>query len=123
MTTLFQHLARMTPTSLYPASHSAERVYWAISQLQDPHAEVLRWASNDSCPMDDMLAAWVTIGEITIEQAMATSDARAGETQAFLAAYRANPPQPDAEQLAEMRNAFGPGAIVVNAVTGQSWRV
>jgi hypothetical protein len=51
----------------------------------------------------------------------ATKAAEEAETREFLAAYRERMAGhvPDAEELAEMRAAFGPGATVVNVITGQ----
>ena len=118
MSSLSGYLSRMTEDNLFPAG-SKDRVTEGIADLEDPTATVLRWTSNGQCPMDDMLAAWVTLGLITMDQAEATSQARAAETARFLAAYRANPPQPSAEELFEMRAAFGPGTKIVNVITGQ----
>lgn len=41
----------------------------------------------------------------------------------FVAAYRANWKPPSGEQLAEMRAAFGPGADVVDVVSGHRFKV
>lgn len=120
MTTLDGYLARMTPTNVWPASHSPEEARDAITKVVDPESLVLRWSSNNSCPMPDMLAAWLTLGLITREQADATVAARDVDTQAFLAEYRKNPPVPDAEQLFEMRAAFGEGTEVVDVITGKT---
>jgi hypothetical protein len=122
-TPLERYASRMSPLDVWPAAHKPAEAAAELADTEDPHAEVLRWKSNGQCPMDDMVAAWMVLGRITREQAMATSAARAEETEKLLAAYRANPPQPDAEQLHEMRNAFGPGATVVNVITGQKWTV
>ena len=51
--------------------------------------------------------------------AEATNAAREAEVEAALAEYRANYKGPSAEELAEMRAAFGPGATVVNVITGK----
>ena len=119
MTTLDGYLARMTPENVWPAAHSAEGAREAIRDVADPVGQVLRWSSNGRCPMDDMLAAWLTLGIITRDQADATSEARAEETRRFLEAYRVEAPEPGPEQLAEMRAAFGPGARVVNVLSGR----
>lgn len=120
MSELDRHLKRMTPDNLWPAGHDKGHVIEALAGTLDPGATVLTWASNGQQPMDDMLAAWVVLGLITIQQARATSAVRAAETAKFLAAYRKNPPVIDAEQLHEMRNAFGPGAKVVDVITGRT---
>lgn len=123
MTTLSTYYARMTPSRVWPAAHSPEEATAQLAHLVDQTSLILRWSSNNQCPMNDMLAAWVVLGHIGRDQADATCVARDRETAEFLAGYRANPPQPDAEQLHEMANAFGPGSTVVNVITGQQWVV
>lgn len=49
----------------------------------------------------------------------ATAAARQAETDRSLAAYRAAKRQHSAEEIAEMRAAFGPGITVVDAITGE----
>jgi hypothetical protein len=88
-------------------------------KVADSSALVLRWASNDHEPFDDLLALWAKLGYISAEQRAATNAARAESTAAFLAAYRANPPKRSAEEIEEMRAAFGPGETVVDVITGQ----
>ena len=51
--------------------------------------------------------------------AEATNAAREAEVEAALAEYRANYKGPSAEELAEMRTAFGSGATVVDVITGK----
>jgi hypothetical protein len=87
-------------------------------KVADSSALVLRWASNDHEPFDDLLDLWAKLGYISAEQRAATNAARALETEAFLAAYRANPPKPSAEELAEIRAAFG-DEPVVDVITGE----
>lgn len=94
---------------------------WA--DVADQAAPVLRWASNGNEPFDDMLARWAELGYITAEQRAATNAARKESTAAFLAAYRANPPQRSAEDIAEMRAAFGPGETVVDVITGEKFEL
>ena len=48
----------------------------------------------------------------------ATRTARTAEVERELAEYRANYKGPSAEELAEMRAAFGPGTTVRNILTG-----
>jgi len=45
------------------------------------------------------------------------------ETAAFLAAYRRNPPKRTAEDRAEMRAAFGPGEVIRDVITGETWTI
>lgn len=123
MSQVNQYRSQMTPDSLWPAARNAEEAEHALSKVTHPTADVLTWESNDRQPMDDMLAAWLVLGLINERQAIATTEARDQATAEFLTAYRANPPQPSAEDLAEMRTTFGPGACVVNIATGQEHRL
>jgi hypothetical protein len=113
----------MTPENVWPASHDPARAREAIADVSDSSVGVLRWASNGRCPLDDMLAAWLVLEVITMDQAEATSTARRAEDARFLEEYRSADPVPDGEQLAEMRAAFGPGATVVNALSGRVTRL
>jgi hypothetical protein len=119
MSELDRYLATMTVDNVWPAANSPADAAKVITDLVDPDADVLVWFSSGYHPMDDMLAAWVTLNLITEAQARATSAARAAETAAFLAAYRANPPEMTDEALFEARAAFGPGTKIVNVITGQ----
>lgn len=123
MSQVNQYRSQMTPDSLWPAARNAEEAERALSKVTHPTANVLTWESNDRQPMDDMLAAWLVLGYITEAQAAATTEARDQATAEFLSAYRANPPQPSAEDLAEMRATFGPGARVVNVVTDKKYQL
>jgi len=78
-----------------------------------------RWKSNNSVPGEDMIGRWLALGYITADEAKASIKLRKSETDAFLKAYRKNPPKPTAEDLFEMRAAFGEGAEVVNIITGK----
>lgn len=109
--------------NLQPAASSPIEAARQLDYVVDADAPVLVWKSNGQHPHDDMLAAWLILQAITEDQARATTEARAQAMDAFTAAYRANPPQPSAEQMAEMRAAFGPGERVVNVVTGQSYQL
>jgi hypothetical protein len=82
-------------------------------------AGVGRWTTNNHVIPDESAAMLIALGLAQGLDPEATAAARETETRAFLAAYRANPPVVDAEQLAEMRAAFGEGVTVVNVITGQ----
>jgi hypothetical protein len=74
---------------------------------------VLYWQSNDRpVPMS-------VFKEGLMEAPAAQAQACEANTQAFLAEYRRNPPQPSGEEIAEMRANFEPGATVVNVITGR----
>ena len=67
--------------------------------------------------MDDQMELLIRVTDRA--NAEATHTAREDEVEAELAEYRANYRGPSAEELAEMRAAFGPGATVVNVITGK----
>ena len=67
--------------------------------------------------MDDQMELLIRVTDRA--NAEATHTAREAEVEAELAEYRANYKGPSAEELAEMRAAFGPGATVVNVITGK----
>lgn len=92
------------------------------SLVIDAHG-VGRWASNGHVIPEECAVMFAVLGLAPELDVDATAEARDVETAKFLRAYRENPPQPDAEQLAEMRAAFGPGATVVDVVTGQRTRL
>ncbi len=66
--------------------------------------------------MDDQMELLVRVTDRA--DAEATRAAREAEVEVELAEYRASYKGPDAEELAEMRAAFGPGATVRNIITG-----
>ena len=67
--------------------------------------------------MDDLLEKLVLVTDKA--DSAATRAAREAEVQADLESYRASRKAPSAEELAEMRAAFGKGAKVVDALTGK----
>jgi hypothetical protein len=81
------------------------------------------WKANNRVPPADIVEFWVYCGyPIDLEKATATRDA---ETSSFLAEYRREMENhtPSAEELFEMRAAFGSGATVVNFVTGKKTKL
>lgn len=66
--------------------------------------------------MDDLLEKVEMASDVNVE---ATRAARKAEDRAALAEYRAQRRTPDAEELAEMRAAFGDGVTVVDVLTGE----
>ena len=67
--------------------------------------------------MDDLLEMLVLVTDKA--DSAATRAARETEVQADLESYRANRKAPSAEELAEMRAAFGEGTKVVDVLTGK----
>lgn len=100
------------------ATHIVQIV--ADRELEVSATGVARWVSNDRPLFADTVALIIAMGFGDGIDPAATARAQEKDTAAFLAAYRENPPAYDAEQLHEMRAAFGEGAEVVNVVTGQT---
>ena len=67
--------------------------------------------------MDDLLEMLVLVTDKA--DSAATQAAREAEVKADLESYRAARRAPSAEEMAEMRAAFGEGATVVDALTGE----
>lgn len=67
--------------------------------------------------MDDLLEKLLLVTDKA--DSAATRAAREAEVQADLESYRASRKAPSAEELAEMRAAFGEGTTVVDALTGE----
>ena len=67
--------------------------------------------------MDDLLEKLILVTDKA--DSAATRAAREAEVQANLESYRASRKAPSAEELAEMRAAFGAGTKVVNVITGE----
>ena len=67
--------------------------------------------------MDDLLEKLILVTDKA--DSAATRAAREAEVQADLESYRASRKAPSAEELAEMRAAFGAGTKVVDIITGE----
>lgn len=78
---------------------------------------VYRWESNDRVPPSDMLECW----NLDAETLQKCNDTRDSENSAFIAEYKERMKNyvPSAEEMFEMRAAFGEGERVVNVITGQ----
>ena len=78
---------------------------------------VWRWQSNDRVPPEDVLEKW-NLSDDIMQKCLETKDQ---ETHEFLAKYREQMKNhvPSDEEIFEMRAAFGPGATVVNVITGK----
>jgi hypothetical protein len=83
---------------------------------------VARWTTSGQVLPDDCAALAARLDLAPGMDLAATAAARDAETAAFLNEYRASVHRPDAEQLAEMRAAFGPDQVVVNVISGQETR-
>lgn len=80
---------------------------------------VVRWISNNNIPPNDILEFWNYLGkDFDYNKTIETSKE---ETKKFFEEYRQTIKlrNPSSEDLAEMKAAFGPGATVVNIITGE----
>lgn len=86
---------------------------------EDAYVEdgVVRWKSNDRIPHDDMLEKMEYMG--CEFDRIKSNDVRDQEVAAELAELRKQKHIHTEEELNEMRAAFGPGATVVNVLTGE----
>jgi hypothetical protein len=90
-----------------------------VDQTNAETGPVIRWKSNNAIPFDDMLEAFVSFGWITEQERTNSAEQKDVETAAFIEDYRKNQTPPDAEQLFEMRAAFGEGATIVDVFSGR----
>jgi len=109
---------------MYREQSPAEKI------AQDAYTDdegVVRWKSNDAVPPADILENAGLSRETVVKSTLA----RELEMQAFLADYfrqqeefwtKPEYAEARAEQLHEMRAAFGPGEEVVNVFTGRKHR-
>lgn len=86
---------------------------------------VVRWKSNDNIPFEDKLQQFQDDGYITPHQRIVSNQKRTVETTRKLAEYREQMKNhvPDAEEMFEMRAAFGVGETVMNVITGQRYQI
>ena len=75
------------------------------------------WNCIGRALMDDLLEKLLLVTDKA--DSAATQAAREAEVQADLESYRAARKAPSAEELAEMRAAFGAGTKVVDIITGE----
>jgi hypothetical protein len=86
---------------------------------------IVRWDTNDQVPPADTLDEMLELRGITAAEHRHSNTAREWETQAFLADYRKAEATREitAEEMFEMRAAFGEGAEVVNIITGKTTKL
>ncbi len=79
---------------------------------------VWRWVSSNNVPFEDMLECW-NLSQETLDKCI---EARERDTSEFLTDYRKQMEnyEPSAEEMYEMRAAFGEGEEVVNVITGKT---
>lgn len=98
---------------------NAERIAEKLRTEATVTDSIIRWNSNGQVPPADCVELAAHIGlPVCVDQC---KGARDYETEQFLAGYRKRMEnyQHSEEELFEMRAAFGPGAEVVNIVTGR----
>ncbi len=78
---------------------------------------VLRWISNGRVPPAENCEEAKAQGLLV--SVARCKEARAADDHAFIEAYRKNPPEMTAEDLAEARSVLGAGAVVMNVLTGR----
>lgn len=112
----------MTEVAGHPVHRACEyELAWVLRSFPTDarkDGQVWRWQSNGSCLMDDTMRVAGRLGLATNAEIAATAAVREVETAAFLAEYRRQARPLTGEALLEARAAFGPGATVVDIVSG-----
>ena len=84
---------------------------------------IVRWKSNDRVAFADMTQTFVEAHLITQRVADDSEMIRQAEVTAFIGEYKnaqaLKTPEQKAEEMFEMRAAFGPGETIVNVLTGE----
>ena len=81
----------------------------------------IRWLESGNYVPDDYCEVLEYAGYAFSREA--TKKKRDIQTAEFIEQYRKNPPKLTAEDICEMRNAFGEGAVVMDVITGKKVRV
>jgi hypothetical protein len=92
-----------------------------IDETNSATGPVVRWNSNNSIPFEDMLQNFEDAGWIDGQIYVNSVEQRQIEDAEAIAQYRKNRRAPSAEDLFEMRAAFGAGATVVDVLTGREY--
>lgn len=119
------------PLQPLPINESRVRYDWQRAEVERNRARLetdtfvgadgeLRWKTNPTSVIAPDVFRDAYVAAPAAQQAAYDTN-----TAAFLREYRARMANhvPSAEELFEMRAAFGPGATVVNVVTGQEYRL
>lgn len=93
---------------------AAREKFYKDAYVED---NVVRWKSNGRIPHDDMLEKMEYMG--CEFDRIKSNEVRDQEDAAALAKLRNQKSRHSAEELHEMRAAFGTGATVVNILTGE----
>jgi hypothetical protein len=101
----------------HPFRSEAERLRASFDTETSKQDGVIRWKSNGRVPPTDILEFWKHIGKrFNMAKSLAAQNR---ETKESIRQYKENQRPPSQEQLAEMRNEFGKGTIVVDAISGR----
>ena len=84
-------------------------------------AGVIRWNTNGRCIPDDFCEKLEYAGFKFSREA--TREAREIDDNEFIKRYKAMKHEPTAEEMNEMRAAFGPGTTVVDLLSGREIRL
>jgi hypothetical protein len=82
---------------------------------------ICRWLNSGNIPFEDMLEDFLMLGLISVECCRNSVDLREEESAAKIAEYVNYRKENgySAEEMFEMRAAFGPDTEVVNVITGE----
>lgn len=104
----------------YWKDHAKKEVERAVKTADEnaivENNSAIKWKSNRSYLMDDFCEMLEYAGYQFSRKA--TAEARNIQVVESLKNYKLNYTGPDAEELAEMRSAFGTGETIVDVITG-----
>lgn len=103
----------------HPFHREANRLAGEVRTEATVTHGVIRWNSNGRVPFDDVVALAAHVGlDVSRTASNAARDKDVAKTMADYRERMKNHKH-SPEELFEMRAAFGPGATVVNAITGK----
>lgn len=109
------------PNKGFWKKHAEKEMWQAVDKIKSMNIDengVATWKSNGNHIPNDMLEKLEYAG-VTCINYEATRKASKEADEKFFAEYRARKHSPSAEEIFEMQCAFGKGAVVVDAITGQ----
>lgn len=109
----------------YWARHAREEAARLIAQRDEIEVEedgAAKWTSSGNYLPEDVVEKLV-FGGADFFSPEATAEKREHQDKAFLDEYRSRKHTPTAEELAEMRAAFGEGTTVTNVLSGEKYKL
>lgn len=105
--------------------HSAEEARNLLERFEsdgiiEPDGAI-KWSINGKYLMDDACEKLEWAG-LNFDREL-TAQKRAAQMDEFFNAYRKQDHTPSAEEMSEMRSAFGPGETVVDVLTGKKYHL